>query len=81
MEQPVTYYTAEQVAEMTGMSRDWIWKQCKQKRIPHHRFGGDGRPTYRFTLDDLKALERQTATVPVVVLDDELTPTGRGSRT
>ena len=45
----LTYYTVEQVSEQTGMGKDWLWQQCRDRKIAHHRLGR----TYRFTADDL----------------------------
>lgn len=57
-----TYYTVEQVSALTGMGKDWLWKQCADRKIPHHRFGR----SYRFTVEDLAALKQATAVTPEV---------------
>jgi excisionase family DNA binding protein len=56
----MNYYTVEQVSELTGMGKDWLWKQCADRRIPHHRFGR----SYRFTVEDLRQLQQATAVIP-----------------
>jgi excisionase family DNA binding protein len=59
----LAYYTVEQVSEQTGMSKDWLWQQCRDRKIPHHRLGR----TYRFTADDLANLQAATAVAPKAV--------------
>ena len=54
------FYTAQQVSAMTGMGVDWLWRQARLGKIPHHKFGG----RYRWTDDDLAALTAQTAVAP-----------------
>lgn len=56
----LTYYTVEQVSEQTGMGKDWLWAQCRDRKIAHHRFGR----TYRFSADDLRQLMTATAVTP-----------------
>lgn len=51
------FYTAQQVAAKTGLGVDWLWKQAREKKIPHHRLGG----RYRWTENDLTALADMTA--------------------
>jgi len=63
-----TYYGVEQVSEMLGRSRDWVWAQCRECKIPHHRIGR----SYRFTADDLKQLMANTAVVPIESGEDML---------
>lgn len=63
----LNYYTVKQVSTMTGMSTDWLWKQLREERLPHHRLGG----SYRFTASDLQALAAQTA---VAAVTDYLIP-------
>ena len=53
----IIFYTAEQVSEMTGMGRDWVWRMARDGKIPHHKLGG----RYRWTEGDLIALAEQTA--------------------
>jgi excisionase family DNA binding protein len=65
----LNFYSVQQVATMTGMSVDWLWKQCRTNKIPHHKLGSK----YRFTADDLKALAAQSAVTPPDE-DDELLP-------
>jgi len=55
----LSFYSVQQVSTMTGMSVDWLWKQCRLAAIPHHKLGSK----YRFTADDLKALAAQSAVV------------------
>ena len=31
--------TAEEVAELTGMTKEWVWAQARADRIPHVRLG------------------------------------------
>ena len=69
--QPTRYHTAEEVAELTGMSVKWLWRQCRDKKIPHNKFGR----SYRFSDEDLVAFGAQTR---VEVASDELLPVGRG---
>jgi len=57
----IIFFTAQQVSEMTGLGVDWIWRQARENRIPHHKLGG----RYRWTADDLVALQQQTAVTPV----------------
>jgi len=37
--------------------QDWVWAQCRERKIPHHKLGR----SYRFTDGDLKALAAQSA--------------------
>jgi excisionase family DNA binding protein len=69
----VTFYSAQQVAELTGMSVDWIWKMCRDGKIAHHKLGSK----YRFTEADLTALAARSAVAPK--LQDDLVPTRGGS--
>jgi excisionase family DNA binding protein len=62
----LNFYSAQQAAEMTGMSVDWIWKQCRDGKIAHHKLGSK----YRFTADDLSALAAQSAVSPTMLQDD-----------
>jgi excisionase family DNA binding protein len=64
------FYSAQQVSEITGMSIDWIWQQCREGKIQHHKLGSK----YRFTAGDLSALVAQSAVLPTVLKDD-LVPT------
>ena len=68
------FYSARQVSEITGMSVDWIWQQCREGKIQHHKLGSK----YRFTPGDLSALVAQSAVLPTV-LKDGLVPTRGGS--
>jgi len=56
---------------MTGMSRAWLWRQCRAGAIQHHRLGRH----FSFSRDDLRDLMAQTA---VSVQHDGLVPVGRG---
>jgi predicted DNA-binding transcriptional regulator AlpA len=58
----LNFYTAQQVSAKTGMSVDWIWRQARMGRIPHHKLGG----RYRWTDDDLAVLATQSAVAPKV---------------
>jgi excisionase family DNA binding protein len=60
MQQTETYYTVEQVAIMLSRGKDWVWAQCRDRKIPHHKLGR----SYRFTDGDLKALAAQSAVPP-----------------
>jgi excisionase family DNA binding protein len=62
----LNFYTARQVSAITGMTVDWIWQQCRDGKIAHHKLGD----RYRFTADDLSALAAQTAVSPTVLKDD-----------
>jgi excisionase family DNA binding protein len=55
-----SFLTVSQVAELTGMSPEWLWAQCRTSAIPHHRFGR----CYRFSEEDLYGLAAQTAVTP-----------------
>ena len=68
------FYTAQQVAEMTQMSIDWLRRMARENKIPHHRAGR----LYRWTFDDLIALERQTAVPVSSPSDDDLVPSRLG---
>lgn len=35
--------TAEQVAEMLGVTTDWVWAQARKGAIPHIRLGRNRR--------------------------------------
>ena len=61
----LNFYSARQVSEMTGMGVDWIWQQCREGRIQHHKLGSK----YRFTADDISALAAQSAVSPVLEND------------
>ncbi|MHB8185626.1 MAG: helix-turn-helix domain-containing protein [Dermatophilaceae bacterium] len=69
----ITSVSAQQVAAMTGMSVDWIWKQCRDGKIAHHKLGSK----YRFTESDLSALAAESAVAPKS--QDDLVPTRGGS--
>jgi excisionase family DNA binding protein len=60
------FYSAAQVSKMTGMSVDWLWRQAREGRIPHHKLGG----RYRWTAEDLTTLGAQSAVAPVPAQDD-----------
>ncbi|HEX7462608.1 MAG TPA: helix-turn-helix domain-containing protein [Dermatophilaceae bacterium] len=62
----ITSVSAQQVAAMTGMSVDWIWKQCRDGKIAHHKLGSK----YRFTEADLTAMAARSAVAPTVLQDD-----------
>jgi len=65
------YYTVEEVAQMLNRGKDWVWEQCRNRTIPHHKLGR----VYRFTEDDLRALAIQTAVTPAEPEQaDELLP-------
>ena len=64
-------YTVEEVAEITGMSKHWLWRQCRNKAVPHHSMGR----RYRFSEADLRALFDSTR---VDAVEDDLVPVGRG---
>jgi excisionase family DNA binding protein len=55
------YYTVDQVAATFGRSSSWVYAQCHQQKIPHHRLGNG----FRFTEDDLREYATQTR-VPVI---------------
>jgi excisionase family DNA binding protein len=69
----ITFYSAHDAAKMTGMSVDWIWKQCRDGKIAHHKLGSK----YRFTESDLSALAAESAVAPKQ--RDDLVPTRGGS--
>jgi excisionase family DNA binding protein len=64
----LNFYSAQQAATITGMSVDWIWKQCRDGKIAHHKLGSK----YRFTADDLSALAAQSAVSPTMLQDDSV---------
>ena len=71
MEQSETYYTVEQVAIMLSRGKDWVWAQCRDRKISHHKLGR----TYRFSDGDLKDLAAHTAVVTrSPQADDDLVP-------
>jgi Helix-turn-helix domain len=70
----LNFYSARQVSAITGMSIDWIWQQCREGRIQHHKLGSK----YRFTPGDLSALAAATAVLPTVLKND-LVPTRGGA--
>ncbi len=49
-------YTVGEVAEMTGMTKAWVWQGCRDRTIPHHRIGR----YMRFTRAQLDELMSQT---------------------
>lgn len=71
-----TFYTAQQVSQMTSMTVDWLWRQARDKKIPHHKLGG----RYRWTESDLSALAEQSAVAPTGADDDDLTPARHSGR-
>ena len=71
MQQTETYYTVEQVAILLSRGQDWVWAQCRDRKIPHHKLGR----SYRFSDGDLKHLAAQTAVVTrTPQADDDLMP-------
>ena len=58
---PEAYYTVDQVAGIFARSTSWVYAQCHQQKIPHHRLGNG----FRFTEDDLGEYATQTR-VPVI---------------
>jgi predicted DNA-binding transcriptional regulator AlpA len=56
----LNFYTAQQVSAMTSLGVDWIWRQARLGKIPHHKLGG----RYRWTEEDIADLKAATA-VPV----------------
>ena len=56
-----TLYTVDEVAEMTGMAKAWVWKGCRERTIPHQRMGR----YFRFTPAQITAFMAQTETLPV----------------
>ena len=55
-------YTAQEAADLLGSSYDWLTREARKGRLPHHRFGR----VYRFTQDDVDAILALTAVVPIV---------------
>ncbi len=80
------WYTVEEVAELTQMSPMWIWRQCREERIPHHRFGKGQGVRYRFSDEDLRRLaaeprlEASTADELVPASGAKAMPPTRGDR-
>ena len=58
--------TAEEVAELTGMTKEWVWAQARADRIPHVRLGRYCR--FREEAIDawLEAIERGEAEFPSI---------------
>lgn len=56
------WLTSEQLAEVLGVSKKWVQDRVTDKTLPHHRVGR----LVRFTPDDVKAIEKATAVMPVV---------------
>jgi excisionase family DNA binding protein len=57
------YYTVEEAAGILGVTKDWLWAQCRNRQVPHHKRGRN----YRFTAGDLEAIDSSLAPVPVEV--------------
>lgn len=57
------YYTVAEAASLIGRSEDWLWQQCRNRKVPHHRAGRN----YRFTYADIEAIDASLAPVPVRV--------------
>jgi hypothetical protein len=57
------YYSVDEVAETIGRSKDWLWAQCRTRKVPHHRKGRH----YVFSPDDIAAIKAMVAPVPVEV--------------
>jgi excisionase family DNA binding protein len=57
----IIFFSAKQVSEMTGLGVDWIWRQARENRIPHHKLGG----RYRWTAADIATWTEQTGVKPV----------------
>jgi Helix-turn-helix domain len=70
------YWTVEQVAEITGMSRKWLWAQCRTDAIAHHKFGNK----YRFSDVNLADLGTRSAVVAVEASDEMVPLTRRSPR-
>jgi len=60
---PTTYYSVSDVATQIGRSKDWLWGQCRDRKVPHHRQGRN----YVFTAQDVEAIAALVAPVPVQV--------------
>jgi excisionase family DNA binding protein len=54
---------AQEVARLLDMSVDYVWKLCRENRIPHLRFGRNLRFRRSAVLDWFAQLER-SAGVP-----------------
>lgn len=65
-------YTADEVAEMTSLSRRQVWKLAREKRIAHHRIGRE----LRFNDAQVADLLATTLVVPAEG-DQDLVPAGR----
>jgi excisionase family DNA binding protein len=68
------FYTTQQVSEMTGLGVDWIWRQARENKIPHHKAGGR---YYRWTAEDIATWTEQTAVKPVKSGVQDLITMGR----
>lgn len=44
------FYTVDEVADMTKLSRRWLWVQCREGKVAHHKWGR----SYRFSETDLR---------------------------
>ncbi|GAA2163162.1 helix-turn-helix domain-containing protein [Pedococcus bigeumensis] len=52
-----TYFTSEELAELTGTSHGWMLQQCRFGLLAHHKSGD----SVYFTADDLRAIAEQGA--------------------
>lgn len=71
------FYTVEEVAAMTKLSKRWLWVQCREGKVAHHKWGR----SYRFSETDLLQFiaESRVQPQPADPLAD-LVPVGRGRR-
>lgn len=58
-----TYLSVSEVAARIGRSKDWLWAQCRDRKVPHHRQGRN----YVFTPADVEAIVTMVTPVPVEV--------------
>lgn len=69
----VRFLTADEAAAETGLPVDWLYRQARRGKIPHHRLGRK----VRFTESDLVQLVQDTQVVPT---GSELRPIRRVPR-
>jgi excisionase family DNA binding protein len=50
-------FSSQELAELTGVSHDWVLQLCRKGEVAHHRLGD----RVWFTADDLDALTKQAA--------------------
>ena len=62
------FFTIEEVADATQMSRAGLWRQCRDGKVAHHKMGR----SYRFSESDLLNFISETRHDPAPVPDGAL---------